>query len=603
MKWRFILVWAIFLVASELFGFSISGLMREACGLTGSIFVAAQSCWWIACSPLIAEFRELTGGISPRQTAAVVQWAKAQGVDLPNLQKGTIAELLGETEDEDDEDREAILEPAQQVGDGALPENVRRALTIRSLVGSSSISKLSRMAQCIARDGRVHRLLQYHGTGPGRWTGRLFNPLNFPRGLVRDRATGKPPDPETLSEAITTGDPDAVDALNLGIETAPEQCDDQGRVIAPAVYRPANPIEAVASALRHAIVAAPRRRLVVGDFVQIQARTVLAIAGQHDFLELLRKGLDPYCLTAEKIYGKPQGTWDKKNCPVEIRQTGKNTFLGCGFQMGWLKFIEKYLQHMEPGPERDAFAQLVITTYRTKIAPEVVKLWRALEEDALRVVCGARTREPYGIRYELEDGWLTARLLDGKKIYYWNPRRTTRPLPWDTSQSKDCWTYQATKQGRLMTIAAYGGLETENVVMGLERQLLVRAMLRCEREKLPVIFNGYDEIVVRTGVGLRQLGTSQTDHGRCARLGQGNQATDRSRGLGRRPLQERLRHEYEGTGCGRQRDGSHYPSARPRRTARADDGSQPSGAHQARPRLRTAGLRRHAGLDQRDEES
>ena len=86
----------------------------------------------------------------------------------------------------------------------------------------------------------------------------------------------------------------------------------------------------------------------------------------------------------------------------------------------------------------------------------------------------------YGIRYQLEDGWLTARLLDGKKIYYWNPRRTTRPLPWDTWQSKDCWTYQATKQGRLMTVAAYGGLLTENVVMGLERQLLVRAMFRCE---------------------------------------------------------------------------------------------------------------------------
>ena len=450
--------------------------------------------------PLITEFRGLTG-FDPGQTAAVVQWVQSQGVELPNLQKQTIAELLGETEDEDNEDGVDVPDANGVVAHGraglleTLPVHVRRALAIRSLVGSSSISKLSRMAGCIARDGRVHRLLQYHGTGPGRWTGRLFNSLNFPRGLVRDRATGKPPDPETLSEAITTGDPDAVDALNLGIETAPEQCDDQGRVIAPAVYRPANPIEAVASALRHAIVAAPGCRLVVGDFVQIQARTVLALAGQHDFLELLRQGLDPYCLTAEKIYGKPQGTWDKKNCPVEIRQTGKNTFLGCGFQMGDQKYIDTYLQHMPPGPERDAFAKLGITTYRKTLAPGVPKLWRALEEDALRVVCGARSREPYGIRFELEDGWLTARLLDGKKIYYWNPRRTTRPLPWDGSQSKDCWTYQAAKQGRLVTIAAYGGLTTQNVVMGHERQLLVRAMLRCEKENLPVIFNGYDEIV------------------------------------------------------------------------------------------------------------
>ena len=418
--------------------------------------------------PLVEEFRELTG-FDPGQTAAVIQWVQSQGVELPNLQKGTIAALLGETEDEDDEDAgrpEWIC---------ALPGNVRRALTIRSLVGSSSISKLSRMAQCVARDGRVHRLLQYHGTGPGRWTGRLFNPLNFPRGLVRDPADKRPPDPETLSEAITTGDPDVVEILDLVVE-------DNG------TWRRANPIEAVASALRHSIIPAHGRRLVVGDFAGIQARTVLALAGQHDKTALLASGADVYLDMAEDIYRAPKGSLTKAD--VEKRQIGKNTVLGCGFQMGWEKFHAKYCPDHTP-----EFAQQIITTYRKVWAPEVPELWKALEDDALRVVHGAKSREPYGIKYELEDGWLTARLLDGKKIYYWNPRRASRPLPWDASQSKDCWTYQATKQGRLMTIAAYGGLLTENVVMGMERQLLVRAMLRCEAENLPVIFNGYDEIV------------------------------------------------------------------------------------------------------------
>ena len=61
------------------------------------------------------------------------------------------------------------------------------------------------MAACIARDGRVHRLLQYHGTGPGRWAGRLFNPLNFPRGIAKLPGTHKTPDPDILAGAIYVG--------------------------------------------------------------------------------------------------------------------------------------------------------------------------------------------------------------------------------------------------------------------------------------------------------------------------------------------------------------------------------------------------------------
>ena len=432
-------------------GYLTRKLTSAACVLIVDFITGAQHVVDRARRPLVAEFRELTGGISPGQIAAVVQWAKAQGVELPNLQKGTVAELLGETEDDDDEG-EDITAWLHQL-DGSIPANVRRALTIRSLVGSSSISKLSRMGKCVSRDGRVHRLLQYHGTGPGRWAGRLFNPLNFPRGLVRTRA-GKPPEPELLTGAIITGDPDAVDALDVVVE------DPAGS----GQWRQANPIEAVASGLRHAIVPAPGCRLVVGDFAGIQARTVLALAGQHDKTALLASGADVYLDMAEDIYRAPKGSLTKAD--VEKRQIGKNTVLGCGFQMGWQKFHAKYCPDHPP-----EFAQRIIEAYRKTWAPEVPKLWRALEEDALRVVCGAKSREPYGIRYQLEDGWLTARLLDGKKIYYWNPRRTTRPLPWDASRSKDCWTYQATKQGRLMTIAAYGGLETENVVMGLERQI------------------------------------------------------------------------------------------------------------------------------------
>jgi DNA polymerase bacteriophage-type len=424
--------------------------------------------------PLENEFRLLTGGIGPGQTAKVIEWVAAQGVGLCNLQKATIAELLGVTEDEDNEDVRGLSAL------GTLPGNVRRALAIRSLVGSASIRKLSRMEECIADDGRVHRLLQYHGTGPGRWAGRLFNPLNFPRGTAVGGDTHKPLDPEALATAIITGDVNAVCDLGMVVEDPPLS----------GAWRPADPIESVSSALRHAIIAAPGRHLVVGDFVQAQARIDLALAGQTDFLEKLAAGMDPYLLTAEGIFNDPPGSLTKADAGK--RQYGKNTFLGCGFQMGWKKFHEKYCPD-----QTEEFAQQAIDAYRKKLAPKVPKLWAALQNAALYAVWDKRPQEAYGIRYELEDGWLTARLLDGKKIYYWNPQRAKKMLPW-MDEPQDCWTYDTVRGGRLLRTYAYGGLLTENVVMGLERQLLVRAMLRCEAENLPVIFNGYDEIVCET---------------------------------------------------------------------------------------------------------
>lgn len=456
-------------------------------GLDRGFIHGAQRIIDAARGPLEDEFRLQTGGINPGQTAKVVEWVAAQGVKLDNLQKGTIAALLGTTEDDDDEDDRAERD-FRAPGLGSLPGNVRRALVIRSIVGSASIRKLSRMGECIAQDGRAHRLLQYHGTGPGRWAGRLFNPLNFPRGTAVSADTKRPCDPETLAGAILSGKASAVQNLGLEVEDPPFS----------DTWRMADPIEVVASALRHAIVADPRRLLVVGDFVQAQARIVLALAGQTDFLAKLAAGADPYCLVAEGIFNRPPGSLHKdRDEDKPMRQVGKNTFLGCGFQMGWKKFRDKYCPDQ---PEE--FAQKAIAGYREDVAPKVPKLWHALEEAALHAVYDKRPVEAYGIRYELEDGWLTARLLDGKKIYYWNPQRDKQIMPWldrnDDYVIKDCWTYETVKEGRLLKTYAYGGLLTENVVMGLERQLLVRAMLRCEEENLPVILNSYDEIVCET---------------------------------------------------------------------------------------------------------
>jgi hypothetical protein len=67
------------------------------------------------------------------------------------------------------------------------------------------------------------------------------------------------------------------------------------------------------------------------------------------------------------------------------------------------------------------FAQRAIDSYRKEFAPEVPKLWYALEAAATKAVWDRVPQEAYGIRYALEDGWLTARL------HFWPQALVLRP--------------------------------------------------------------------------------------------------------------------------------------------------------------------------------
>ena len=429
--------------------------------------------------PLTAEFEALTGIDKVTKGAKLMAWVKDQGVTLPNLQKETLAPVLAGNAEDDDDDGESDPEPSgswdDEVGSFGddvpyLPPNVHRALAIRSLIGSASIKKLARMRRCVCSDGRARGLLQYHGTGPGLWAGRLFQPQNFPRGTIKLGKEAPPAD--LVISAINTGDAGYVEAL-LG-----------------------PPVEVVVSALRHTITASPGRLLVAGDFAGIQARTVLALAGQHDKTALMAAGKDIYLDMAEAIYQERGLT----KADLAKRQTGKNAVLGLGFQMGARKFRFRYAKTFDL-----EFAEGVVQAYRKTWAPLVPKVWYGLEAAALRAVWDHKRVEAYGITYELEDGWLTARLPSGRKLWYFDPTPSRKAMPWDADDVRQSWTYLARKQGRPRVMDAFGGLLTENVVMGMQRDLMTAAMFKCEANGMPVVLNVHDEIILEVPAGRDSL--------------------------------------------------------------------------------------------------
>jgi len=422
-----------------------------------------------ASAPLEREFGQITG-LKTTQRDKFMSWLRDEGVNLPNLTKETLDELFGSEEDDDAEyDSDVDVE---------LPVHAERALRIRRLIGSASIKKLARMEACVCADGRARGLLQYHGAGPGRWAGRLLQPQNFPRGSLEQLEAGlddagkvkkKALSVEQIVNAVLTEDPDYVHMV-LG----------------------QHPMDVVVSGLRHAIVAEKGRRVVAGDFNTIELRVNLSIAGQDDKVEMLKNGADPYIDMAQLIYKRPL---NKKDNPEE-RQTGKNSVLGLGFQMGAPKFRTKYAKE-----HPIEFAEEIVRIFRKEWAPNVPQNWYGFEGAAVRAVWDRKPQEYAGVTYQLEDGWLTARLPSGRKLWYFNPQPVRKAMPWDETDVRLAWTYQVLKMGKWQTIDAYGGLLTENVVQALARDLMAHAMLKAEANGMPVILTVHDEIVTEPLAG------------------------------------------------------------------------------------------------------
>jgi len=427
-------------------------------------FVAkAQQVVDLGSAPLRAEFAELTGGLRMGLRDKVLAWLRNHGVAIDNLQKETVADFLEEWEDAGYEDLSGDLVD-DLCGDNRVPTGKgRRALQIRSLVESSSIKKLQRMADCACADGRARGLLAYHGTMPGRPAGRLLQPTNFPRGTIE--VGGRRPDVDTLVAAIMTGDPQYVEMA-----------------IGP-------PVETVASSLRHALIADRGRVFFSGDYAKIQACIVLALAGQHDKAALMtHPTIDAYCNMAEQIYKRPV---TKKEHPEE-RQVGKNSVLGLGFQMGAKKFWAKYCKRQGQTLE---FAQGVVDVYRKEWAPLVPKLWYSLQEAAIRAVWDGGMHEAYGIEYQIEREWLTARSPAGSKIWYPFPQKTRRAMPWDPDDVRPGFSFRAVKQGQWVEIDAFGGQLTENIVMRIEADIQEASAFRLEKNGFPIVLTVYDENV------------------------------------------------------------------------------------------------------------
>ncbi len=396
---------------------------------------------------LNGELQKLTRGKVKKATqrAQMIDWFKTEGLTLYDTQKETLDRIIEE---------DAALETGGCSWATDLSPKAKRALQIVRALGRSSTAKYQSMQDWMdLRDYRVRGGLLYHGATTGRWSGKGVQPHNFVKGTIKDQ------------EGLWAG-------LRAG--KTPEGM---------------GMMEALANALRGAIVAAAEHVLYVADYAAIEARVVLWLAGDEAALDIFRRHEDIYLEMASAIYDRPCTKDDK-----DERALGKIAVLGLGYQMGASKFqttCAKFGITID-----DALAQTVVDTYRERFSL-VKQMWWDQEDAAIAATKRAGKAVTAGrVTWIREGRFLYCVLPSGRRLSYPDPQVKQRATPWGAM--KDSLTFMGVNayNHQWQRQTTYGGMLVENITQAVARDLMAEAMLRCEATGVyQIVLTVHDEIV------------------------------------------------------------------------------------------------------------
>lgn len=220
----------------------------------------------ISAQRLTDEAIEITGLQNPNSTAQLLQWLHENGTEAENLQKATVAELLG----------------------GENTEHVQRMLEIRQQLGKTSIKKYVAMETAKGEGDRVRGLTQYYGANrTGRWAGRMVQMQNLPRNYLK-----------TLDYARELVRTKNYDGLRLLYGNVPDT---------------------LSQLIRTAFIPSEGNKFVVADFSAIEARVIAWLAGEQWVNEVFATHGKIYEATASQMFHVPIEKITKGNPEYSLR--------------------------------------------------------------------------------------------------------------------------------------------------------------------------------------------------------------------------------------------------------------------------------------------
>ena len=379
------------------------------------------------------KMKELTNGevTAVTKVADLTGWLLGQGLDIPNVKKSTVRDLLDGDEP-------------------VLTDSVRSVLLLRQEAGKSSNAKLAAMERARCSDDRVRGMLLYHGADTGRWAGRLVQPQNFPRGEVEN--------PEQyIPDLLAGGYPGS---------------------------QP--PLVVVSALLRGMFRASPDCQIVSGDFSQIEARVLGWLAEQpYGDKEYERMGAAIYDLPLEEVTKGTTARQIGKNAVLGCGfQMGWEAFIAQVHEQTGIVL-----------DEATARKAITTYRNRKSGIPALWRTVESAAMCAVRRPGEITNCALLGkVRYVVRGQFLWCILPSGRPLAYALPKiaeRKTKYGPKIGLQFMGMNSYTRKWGVR----HAYGGLLVENIVQAVARDLMADAMLRLEEAGYPLILTVHDEIV------------------------------------------------------------------------------------------------------------
>lgn len=352
-----------------------------------------------------------------------------------------------------------------------------KMLDLKKRLGGSAWSKLQAILDRVSTDGYLRDQFLYHGAHTGRWSGRGVQLQNL---FKANGEVSKVLDPVTQAIKNQNLDiPAIVAAYNETEKGKKDPC--KGFTL----------MDAVAGTIRSAFAATPGNKLVMCDLAQIESRVLAALAGCQTMIDAYKSGADLYCDFMTWFLKRLITKKDKAE-----RAHGKVVILGCGFGMGWEKFIEHAAKGGVVVNEKQAKES--VYGFREKY-PEIPALWKALDEGCKKAVKLGVCVFVNGL---IIDGrnpeMLKIKLPNGRYLHYLRPSIGEEETDWGAM--RETLYYESWDEKGMSISKLYGGLITENVVQAIARDLLVSGMQEAEKLGFVIVMTIHDELVCEAGI-------------------------------------------------------------------------------------------------------
>lgn len=402
---------------------------------------------------LMAEAKALTGVDNPNSNQQMMRWLNErlweyysnEPIDpdevpkVTSLAKEHILEILGEWD---------------------IPDDVRKVLELKKMLGMTSIKKYTAMDVAKCMDDRVRGVSQFYGANrTGRYAGRLIQLQNLTKNHLEE------------------------------LDLARDVVKSKDYSLAKMIY--GNVPDLLSQLVRTTFIPSEGNHFLVCDFSAIEARVIAWLAKEQWRLDAFAQGKDIYCESASQMFHVPVV---KNGINGHLRQKGKVAELALGYAGTSGALIAMGALGM--GLSEDELPGIV-ELWR-QASPNIVKLWRDCDKAVQTVMTTARPVTVSCVTFALEGDirynqcFMTIRLPSGRKLYY--PRPYMAPNRFGKEALHYSGMIQQTKKWG--AIETHGGKLVENITQAIARDCLTEVLLRIEKRGWQTVFHVHDEVIV-----------------------------------------------------------------------------------------------------------